>query len=98
MELKELYSMSSNRATMHLATSIEPKKYKLPYHPEVLPTCRRNLFMGGCDYKVTTEALRKYQFIASFCVTLDKMSDFAGLVLPEAIGLEKPRFMPNRLT
>ncbi|MFH1091195.1 MAG: molybdopterin-dependent oxidoreductase, partial [Pseudomonadota bacterium] len=98
MELKELYPMSTNRAPMHLATSIEPEKYKLPYHPEVLLTCRRNLFMGGCDYKITAEALRKYRFIASFCVTLDEMSDFADLVLPEAIGLEKLQFMPNRLT
>ncbi len=98
MELKELYPMSTNRAPMHLATSLDPEKYQLPYKPEVLLTCRRNLFMGGCDYAVTAAALRKYRFIAAFCVTLDEMSDFADLVLPEAIGLEKLQFMPNRLT
>ncbi len=97
VDLKELYPISTNRSPMSLAASIDPDKYGMPYHPEVLISCRRNLFMGGCDYEVTAKALRSYKFIASFCITLDEMSDFADLVLPEAIGLEKLQFMPNVL-
>ncbi len=97
IDLKELYPISTNRSPMCLATSIDPDRYKLPYKPEVLFSCRRNLFMGGVDYKVTAEALRNYQFIAAFCVTLDEMSEFADLVLPEQVGLEKLQFMPNSL-
>lgn len=97
-ELKELYPISTNRSPMNLATSIDPEKYKLPYQPEVLLICRRNLIMGGVDYKVTVEALKKYKFIAAFCITLDEMSEFADLVLPETVYLEKLQIMPNRLT
>ena len=82
---------------MKVQTSIDPEKYKLPYKPEILISCRRNLFMGGVDYKVTAAALRNHHFIAAFCVTLDEMSEFADLVFPEAIGLEKLQFMPNSL-
>src|SRR3990172_1590585 len=82
---------------MNLAASIDPEKYKLPYKPEVLFSCRRNLFLGGCDYEVTAKALKEYKFIAAFCITLDEMSEFADLVLPEATGLEKMQFMPNLL-
>ena len=95
--LRELYPISTNWAPMNLAGSTEPEKYRLPYKPEVLISCRRNLFMGGCDYELTARALREYKFIASFCVTLDEMSEFADLVLPEATGLEKLQFMPNLL-
>jgi len=97
LNLKELFPISTNWAPMNLAASLDPEKYKLPYKPEVLLSCRRNLFMGGCDYEVTARALKNYKFIAAFCVTLDEMSEFADLVLPEAVGLEKQQFMPNLL-
>jgi len=83
---------------MCLAASIDPEKFKLPYKPEVLLACRRNLFLGGCDYEVTAEALRGYKYIVAFSINLDEMSDFADLVLPETVYLEKLHIIPNRLT
>ncbi len=97
VDLKELYPISTNRSPMHLGASLDPEKYRLPYKPEVLISCRRNLFLGGCDYEVTARALKEYRFIAAFCITLDEMSEFADLVLPEAVGLEKLQVMPNSL-
>jgi anaerobic selenocysteine-containing dehydrogenase len=95
--LKTLYPIGTNWGPMCLATGLDPEKYKLPYKPEVLISCRRNLFMGGVDYEMTAEALKKYKFIAAFCITLDEMSEFADLVLPEAIYLEKLQAIPNQL-
>ncbi len=95
--LKELCPIGSNWSPMHLATSIDAAKYKLPYQPEILITSRRNLMMGGCDYKVTAQALQNYKFIISFCITLDEMSEFADLALPDAVYLEKLETLPHKL-
>jgi anaerobic selenocysteine-containing dehydrogenase len=95
--LKELFPMSSNWSPMNLATSLNPEKFKLPYKPEILITSRRNLLMGGCDYNVTSDALKQYKFIITFCITLDEMSEFADLVLPDAVYLEKLETLPNKL-
>ena len=98
LALQDLYPISTNRAPACLASSLEPEKYKLPYKPEILITARRNMFMGGCDYEMTANMLRNYKFIAVFCTHLDEMAEFADLVLPESIYLEKLHVMPNRLT
>ncbi len=98
LNLEALYPISTNRAPMCLETSLNPGKYQLPYKPEVLLTARRNLFMGGCDYDKTSAMLRNYKFIAVFCTHLDEMAEFADLVLPETIYLEKLHVMPNRLS
>ncbi|MFC1817097.1 molybdopterin-dependent oxidoreductase, partial [Thermodesulfobacteriota bacterium] len=97
IDLKELYPISTNRAPMCQASGLDPEKYKLTYKPEVLLTCRRNLFMGGCDYEMTAKMLKNYKFIASACTHLDEMADFADLVLPETIYLEKLHAIPNDL-
>ena len=95
--LKELFPISSNWSPLNLATSLDAEKCKLPYKPEILIIARRNLLLGGCDYQVTSEALKNYKFIISFCVTLDEQSEFADLVLPDAIYLEKLETLPNKL-
>jgi molybdopterin-containing oxidoreductase family molybdopterin binding subunit len=95
--LKELFPISSNTAPMNLATSLDGKKWGLPYQPEILITSRRNLMMGGCDYKVTSDALKNYKFIVSFCIPLDEMREFADLVLPDSIYLEKLQTLPNKM-
>ncbi len=95
--LVELYPISTNRAPMNLATSVDSEKYKLPYKPEVFIVCRRNLFMGGCDYEMTAKAMKNYKFIAAFVTHLDEMADFADLVLPDTIYLERLHVTPHRL-
>ncbi len=96
--LSDLYPISTNCSPMYLATGVDHEKYKLPYQSEVLLTCRRNMFMSGCDYEMTARALKNYRFIAVAGTHLDEMSDFADLVLPETTYLEKLTAMPNSLT
>jgi anaerobic selenocysteine-containing dehydrogenase len=95
--LKELYPLSSTRSPTGLLASINPEAYKLPYKPEVLLVCRRNMFTGGCDYKITSDAMKAYKFVAVFATHFDEMTEFADLVLPEKVGLEKLQVFPNLL-
>jgi molybdopterin-containing oxidoreductase family molybdopterin binding subunit len=97
MTLRELFPLSSTRAPHAVFTSINPEKYKLPYKPEVLIVCRRNLFTGGFDYKATSDAIKSYNFVAVFATHFDEVTDFADLLLPEKVGLEKLQVFPNLL-
>ena len=98
MGLLELFPISTNRSPMLLSSSLDAKKNKLPYKPKVLLVCRRNLFRGGVDYGLTAEALKNYEFIASFCIQMDEVAQFADLVLPEQTYLEKLQIFPNSLS
>ena len=98
MNLKSLFPQSTNWSPMNLVTGLDAEKYKLPYKTEMLITCRRNLIMTGVDYKITSEVLKNYKFIACFSIYLDEMSEFADLVMPEAIYLEKLQPKPSQLT
>jgi len=95
--LRELFPLSSTRAAHTVYTVVNPDKYKLPYKPEVLINCRRNPFAGGFDYKATSEALKSFKFVAAFATHFDKITDFADLLLPEKVGLEKLQVFPNLL-
>jgi len=97
VRLKELYPMSSTRAPTALLASIDPERYKLPYKPEVLFVNRRNMFLSGCDYELTAKALKSYDFIVNFAIQLDETAEFADLVLPEQVNLEKLQALPNLL-
>lgn len=94
-DLRELFPISTNWAPVHLLTVANPEKYKLPYEPEVLITCRRNLFLSGVNHKMTEEVLKKFRSIFFFGTHLDEMSELADLALPDVHNLEKPIMMKN---
>jgi molybdopterin-containing oxidoreductase family molybdopterin binding subunit len=95
--LRELFPLSSTRAVHTVFSSVNPEKYKLDYQPEVLINCRRNPFSGGFNYKETAKAFKAYKFIAVFATHYDKLTDFADLLLPEQVGMEKLQAFPNLL-
>lgn len=95
LTLKELYPVAGEFAPNVLLTTNDPEKYKIPYKPEVLLICRRNLLRGGFDWEATISALNKYKFIATFSQHLDEMTEFADLVLPTTIDLEELRPLPS---
>ncbi len=97
MGFRELFPVSSNTSPMSLASSLDPEKYNLPYKPEVLIICGRNLIGSGVNYKITSEALKKYRFIAFFGTHLDESSEFADLALPNTQYLEDLILFPNNL-
>lgn len=97
-DLEGLFPVGDTLAASYMMAVLDPKKYGVPYEPEVLMVCRRNLFSGGVNQKTTEEVLKKYQFIVFFGTHLDEVSDFADIALPESVFLEKLQLFPNSYT
>ena len=94
--LHELFPISTNRSPMYQVNLSGSKEFALPYEPEVLIVCRRNLLMNNVNPGVTAAALRRIPFIVAFSTHLDETAEFADLVLPEAHYLERFDLFPNR--
>lgn len=94
--LHELFPISTNHSPMYQINLHSPKEFALPYTPEVLIVCRRNLMMNNVNPEVTADALKKIPFIATFSTHLDEVAEFADLVLPETHSLERLDLFPNR--
>jgi anaerobic selenocysteine-containing dehydrogenase len=92
----ELFPISTNRSPMYQVNLGGAKDFALPYEPEVLIVCRRNLMMNNVNPELSAGALRKIPFIATFSTHLDEVAEFADLVLPEAYYLERFDLFPNR--
>jgi molybdopterin-containing oxidoreductase family molybdopterin binding subunit len=87
--------MSTNRAALYQVNVGDPGTFELPYDPEVLIVCRRNLMMNNVSPAQSAEMLRRIPFIVSFAIQLDETAEMADLVLPEAHYLERFDLFPN---
>ena len=94
--LHQLFPITTNRSAMYQINLSDPKQFNLPYTPEVLIVCRRNLMMNNVNPESMAEILKKIPFIATFSTHLDEVAEFADLVLPEAHSLERFDLFPNR--
>jgi molybdopterin-containing oxidoreductase family molybdopterin binding subunit len=94
--LRELFPISTNRSPLYQVNLGGAKEFDLPYKPEVLIVCRRNLLMNNVNPELSAEALRSIPFIVAFSTHLDETAEFADLVLPEAHYLERFDLFPNR--
>jgi anaerobic selenocysteine-containing dehydrogenase len=93
--LRTLFPLSTNRAALYQLNVDDPELFGLPYEPEVLIVCRRNLLMNNVNPVQSAEMLRKIPFIVSFAIQLDETAEFADLVFPEAHYLERLDLFPN---
>ena len=89
LELLELFPLSVYARAVPWLGILEPEKYKIPYHPEVLIHCRSNLVGTTADVDKTVEALRKVPFQISFVDYMNETAWLADLVLPDAHSLER---------
>jgi molybdopterin-containing oxidoreductase family molybdopterin binding subunit len=94
--LNELFPISTNRSPMYQMNLSQPNKFGLPYKPEALIVCRRNLLMNNTNPEAIAEILKEIPFIATFSTQLDETAEFADLVMPEAYYLERFDLFPNR--
>lgn len=94
--LNELFPISTNRSPMYQMNLGNPGMFGLPYEPEALIVCRRNLLMNNTNPQAIAEMLKRIPFIAAFSTHLDETAEFADLVLPEAFYLERFDLFPNR--
>ncbi|MBI3015468.1 MAG: molybdopterin-dependent oxidoreductase [Candidatus Tectomicrobia bacterium] len=96
MGLHELFPLTTNRSPLYQLNASQESPFKLPYTPEVLIVCRRNLMMNNVSAQSGAEMLMKIPFVVTFSVHLDEVAEFADLVLPEAHYLERFDLFPNR--
>jgi molybdopterin-containing oxidoreductase family molybdopterin binding subunit len=94
--LHQLFPITTNRSPMYQLNLQDPSLFKLPYTPEMLIVCRRNLMMNNVNPELVAESLRKFPYIVSFSTHLDEVAEFADLVLPEQYYLERFDLFPNR--
>ncbi len=73
----------------------EPKKYQVQVPPEVALICRTNWLASKENRETTVQGLLNIPFIACFCTMLDETAEFADLVLPDTVSLERHVLFPN---
>ncbi len=94
--LHQLFPITTNRSPMYEINLTNPQEFSLPYMPELLIVCRRNLLMNNGNPESIAAALKKIPFIVTFSTHLDEVAELADLVLPEAHYLERFDLFPNR--
>jgi len=93
--LSQLFPLTTNRAALYQINLDDPAQFPLPYQPEVLIVCRRNLMMNNVNPAQTERMLKRIPFIVAFSIHLDETAEFADLVLPEVHSLERFDLFPN---
>ncbi len=94
--LNELFPISTNRSPMYQMNLSHPGEFGLPYKPEMMIVCRRNLLMNNTNPEAIAETLKSIPYIVSFATQIDETAEFADLVLPDAYYLERFDLFPNR--
>jgi molybdopterin-containing oxidoreductase family molybdopterin binding subunit len=89
LELLELFPLSVYARTAPWLGILEPEKYKVPYHPEVLIHCRTNIVSTSADSERTALALSKVPFQVSFVDFMNETACLADMVLPDTHCLER---------
>ncbi|MFQ5827241.1 MAG: molybdopterin-dependent oxidoreductase, partial [Dehalococcoidia bacterium] len=71
------------------------QRFGIDYRPEVLLNQGANSMMSVGNPDQVEEALKKIPFIVSFDLFLNEFTDFADMVLPDKMYLERLDFAPN---
>ena len=96
--LRELYPISTNRSPLYEINVRDRKQSPLPYSPEVLIVCRRNLMMSNANPELGAKMLQQVPFVVNFSTHLDEVSEMSDLVLPDQHFLERLDLFPNNFT
>jgi molybdopterin-containing oxidoreductase family molybdopterin binding subunit len=96
--LRTLFPITTNRSPLYEINLRSPDRSGLPYVPEVLLVCRRNLMMNNANPAAAAEMLRQIPFVVVFGLHVDETAEMADLVLPDAHFLERLDLFPNRYT
>ena len=94
LNLRELLPVTGFIPTIPIFTIADPEKFRIPYKPEVMITCRTNPMISNPDPKAVAEMLKKLDFIIGFGIKIDETLEFADIILPEAHDFERYWFFP----
>ncbi len=94
LNLRQLLPLSGFIPGTAAFTIADPEKFKIPYKPSMMISCRENMMVSNSDPKFQADMLKKLDFIVSFAYKLDETAEFADIVLPEAHDFERYWFFP----
>jgi phenylacetyl-CoA:acceptor oxidoreductase len=66
-----------------------PKGLPIPPLPKLWIACRSTPLLSFGEPKIVAEAMKKIPFVVTISYTLDEKTDFADIVLPEKVELER---------
>lgn len=95
---REAFPISTNRSPMYEINLLKPQQSGLPYTPEVLIVCRRNLMMCNANPEAAAKMLKQVPFVVTFSTHVDEVAEMSDLVLPDKHFLERFDLFPNRPT
>ncbi|MDP2646106.1 MAG: molybdopterin-dependent oxidoreductase [Desulfobacterales bacterium] len=91
-----LFYYSYGMPQLKVLNILNPEKLSFDYRLEGMIRYHSNGIMSIGDHKMVAEALKKIPFFVSFSIINDEMTEFADIVLPDAMYLE--RWEPMDLT
>lgn len=87
--MAELFPIAPYSGSMLYEGILDPDKYRIPYHAEMLVICRSNPLMTTINPETVAAALKKLPFIVAFAYAADETTEFADIVFPDAHYLER---------
>jgi thiosulfate reductase/polysulfide reductase chain A len=94
LDLNELFPAALFTRGLYPLGIDEPRKYGIPYEPEVMIHGRTNLMMNSHDPQAMAETLKKIRFQLSICMFIDETCEFADIILPDAHDFERWDMFP----
>jgi len=95
LDLQELFPAALFTRGLYPMGIENPKKYGIPYEPEMMIHGRSNLMMNSHDPEAMAHTLRKIKFQVSICMFIDETCEFADIILPDAHDFERWDMFPG---
>ena len=89
LDLKEFYPNRHTSPFLAWKAILHPEQYGIDYPIDVLMTYAANPIMGSVNPDEAIEAFKRIPFIATIGLVYDEMAQFADLLLPESVMLER---------
>ena len=89
IDLKEFYPHRHTSPFLAWKAILDPEKYGIDYAIDVLLTYAANPIMGSVNPDEAIEAFKRIPFIATIPLVYDEMAQFADILLPESVIVER---------
>ncbi len=89
IDLKEFYPHRHTSPFLAWKAILHPEKYGIDYEIDALVTYAANPIMGSVNPDEAIEAFKRIPFIATIPLVYDEMSQFADILLPESVIVER---------
>ncbi|MHB1343819.1 MAG: molybdopterin-dependent oxidoreductase [Thermoleophilia bacterium] len=89
IDLKEFYPHRHTSPFLAWKAILHPETYGIDYEIDALVTYAANPIMGSVNPDEAIEAFKRIPFIATIPLVYDEMSQFADILLPESVIVER---------